>query len=176
LLESFLFLFKSETSLTKTPGSFQNIFPLNFNFFPYPYVYTDRHTYRSKIGGRPSYFLFTSRFAYKTPFYFFLLFISTSQPILCYSTFHSLEIEKVSGPQFVTGWSVLRIFFQPSTASVLGLAPFFISPCLPRSSEFSGKKSMFFCLSLTDVVCPCEQRNESLCSLRISSRPPHSWC
>ena len=55
------------------------------------------------MGGRPSYFLFTFRFAYKTPFYFFLIFISTSQRILCYSTFHSLEIEKVSGPQFVTG-------------------------------------------------------------------------
>ena len=109
-------------------------------------------------------------------FIFFLLFIPTSQPILCYSTFHSLEIEKVSGSQFVTGWSVLRIFFQPSTASVLGLAPFFISFSLPRSTEFNGKKSLFFCLSLTDVVCPCEQRNESLCSLHISSRPPHNWC
>jgi hypothetical protein len=29
----FFFPLKSETSLIKTPGSFQNIFPLNFNFF-----------------------------------------------------------------------------------------------------------------------------------------------
>jgi len=47
----FPFLFKSETSLTKTPGSFQNIFPLNFNFFPYRmYLQIDTHTKAKWVG------------------------------------------------------------------------------------------------------------------------------
>jgi len=46
------FLFKSETSLTKTPGSFQNIFPLNFNFFPRTrmYIQIDTHTKAKWVG------------------------------------------------------------------------------------------------------------------------------
>lgn len=52
MLESFLFLLKSETSLTKTPGSFQNIFPLNFNFFPpsRTYIQIDTHTKAKWVG------------------------------------------------------------------------------------------------------------------------------
>ena len=107
------------------------------------YIQIDTHTKAKWVGDQVISCLLL--FCLQVPFLFFLIFISTSQRLLCYSTFHSLEIEKVSGPQFVTGWSVVRIFLQLSTASVLGLAPSFVSFCVPRSSEFNGEMSLLFC-------------------------------
>lgn len=92
----------------------------------------------------------------------FLLLFSTSPLLLCYSTFHSLEIEKVSGSQFVTGWSVRRIVSQPSTTFTLpplGLSPCLMPPLIPspiaRSSNWNSRCQLItlcWVLLATDVT------------------------